>query len=413
MHPPPPLKQLPMHPPALLPKPTVHLELQQQADFAQRNGQDSAFSSAAAQRNTQDSAFRPRFVPPVRGPPNATSGFQQVSASKPVPARFGMDQSGGISAVAPAAAAPPVPPGGPGGTGPSYEIQEPELLHAGLSIAPPPPAVSEGVRAVQVQVLVSNLPWRRSPNFNDVVPMLQYPTAGTLLDGTLMQCDVQYLVKQVDAATEPHLTGSVLFLPLYDLQGNVLASVVRTPDGPTQASNHPPRDIQSPRTQNISSPSPSGTGSHHLAVNPQGALQELEATRAMLQQSQAQVAALQVQVQRPAYTVYYAPPPQTCAYPSEQFVGSMPAKLGNLDQTQMTTREVKQCQEAKQLLVGLSEQEVELLWHQLPKDQLPPHMQDLARLKEAVRDLNEQQLQKRKNADEGRTATDILMQRPN
>ena len=41
----------------------------------------------------------------------------------------------------------------------------------------------------------------------------------------------------------------------------------------------------------------------------------------------------------------------------------------------MGLQEVKQCQEAKQLLVGLSEQEVELLWHQLPKDQLPPHMQ--------------------------------------
>ena len=60
MHHPPPLKQLPMHPPALLPKPAANLELQLQADFAQRNGQDSAFSSAATQRNTQDSAFRPR-----------------------------------------------------------------------------------------------------------------------------------------------------------------------------------------------------------------------------------------------------------------------------------------------------------------------------------------------------------------
>ena len=47
-------------------------------------------------------------------------------------------------------------------------------------------------------------------------------------------CTSDRLPWQVDAATEPHLTGSVLFLPLYDLQGNVLASVVRTPDGPTQ-----------------------------------------------------------------------------------------------------------------------------------------------------------------------------------
>ena len=39
--------------------------------------------------------------------------------------------------------------------------------------------------------------------------------------------------------------------------------------------------------------------------------------------------------------------------------------------------------------------------------------QDLARLKEAVRDLNEQQLQKKKEAEEGKTAADVLMQPPN
>ena len=39
--------------------------------------------------------------------------------------------------------------------------------------------------------------------------------------------------------------------------------------------------------------------------------------------------------------------------------------------------------------------------------------QDLARLKEAVRDLNVQQLQKKKKAEEEKTATDELMQPPN
>merc|ERR1712086_793518 len=44
-------------------------------------------------------------------------------------------------------------------------------------------------------------------------------------------------------------------------------------------------------------------------------------------------------------------------------------------------------QEAKLLIQGLSEQDIEVLWRSLPRDQLPVHMQDLDRLKQALEGL--------------------------